>query len=146
MDWSGHVFDAGDVEYVLVANTCALYSVILFGRAITDVDSFLHDLRVELQESFVKAGLGPLAKRKLVPNVTAVVFAKSANRSSIASINNLIQSARRLLLGHELSPRDAAVRLNTRPLKTLGYLFPVEALSKMAQGRWQNERDDAETP
>lgn len=37
-DWSGHLFVAGRVHYILLSNTTSLYSAVIYGRGIMDVD------------------------------------------------------------------------------------------------------------
>ena len=40
-DWSSHLFVAGRVQYILLSHTGSLYSAVMYGRGITDVDGFI---------------------------------------------------------------------------------------------------------
>ena len=35
-DWIGHLFTAQRTQYIILSNTTSLYSIIMFGRGITD--------------------------------------------------------------------------------------------------------------
>ncbi|MCL4195363.1 MAG: hypothetical protein KJZ87_26730 [Thermoguttaceae bacterium] len=35
-DWSAHLFTADRTQYIIISNTKSLYSVVLYGRGITD--------------------------------------------------------------------------------------------------------------
>ena len=40
-DWSAHLFTAERTQYILISNTASLYSMVMFGRGITDDCRFI---------------------------------------------------------------------------------------------------------
>ena len=40
-DWSAHLFTVARTQYIIVANTRALYSVVIYGKGITDYSEFI---------------------------------------------------------------------------------------------------------
>lgn len=39
-DWAAHLFRADRTQYILLTNTATLYSVVMYGRGITDYSDF----------------------------------------------------------------------------------------------------------
>ena len=40
-DWSAHLFTADRTQYIIVTNTRALYSVVMYAKGITDYSEFI---------------------------------------------------------------------------------------------------------
>ena len=47
-DWSAHLFTAERRQYILLANTTSLYTVVMPGRGITSVDTFVRGMQLSL--------------------------------------------------------------------------------------------------
>ena len=57
-DWSGHLFTADRAQYILLTNTASLYSVVTFGRGITDYSEFIDAALTAIREYMVQGTLG----------------------------------------------------------------------------------------
>jgi len=56
IDWTAHLFTAERVQYIIVTNTASLYSLVMYGRGITDDNRFFQEtLRVPLSASHCAA-------------------------------------------------------------------------------------------
>ena len=55
-DWSGNVFTAQRAQYILLTNTASLYSVVTFGRGITDDARFLDGALSAIREFMAEDG------------------------------------------------------------------------------------------
>lgn len=64
-DWTAHLFTAQRTQYILLANTASLYSVVLFGRGLTHEGVFLSRALPERNTSpwLVMATSEPSARR-----------------------------------------------------------------------------------
>jgi hypothetical protein len=77
-------------------------------------------------------GLAQLHQQSVVPVSGQAHFAKPLNRSVISSLNDLIQHAKLWLIEGELSPDDAALKLNYIPFSSLDYHNPREVFTGLS--------------
>ncbi len=139
-DWSSHLFVADRVQYILLSHTTSLYSAVLYGRGITDVDGFLKGALFALKEALEADGLGDVYRRHILPAASPVRFAGASGRAVTGSMNELIAQAKWLLADEELSPFDLGLRLNEILLSAIGgggkggYSTPRAALRAMLEG------------
>jgi len=133
-DWSGHVFTAQRVQFLIVTNTESLYSTVLCGRGVTDVRQFAEQTLSSLRDVMQDEGL-PFGYEQLIASACGTVsFSKSLNRSMIGSMNDLIRHAKFWLTERALSPRDTSSKLNVIPFSSLKYRQPREAFRGLASG------------
>jgi hypothetical protein len=111
-DWTSHVFFFERTPYILVTNTAALYSTVLYAKGITNDSVFISRALSELREFMEADGLAFAYERFIAPRTGVVRFASSLNRSVTGSMNELINYARVLLARDEVSPFDLGFRLN----------------------------------
>jgi hypothetical protein len=111
-DWTSHVFFFKRTPYILVTNTAAFYSTVLYAKGITSESAFISRALSELREFMEADGLAFAYKRFIAPRTGVVRFASSLNRSVTGSMNELINYARVLLADDELSPFDLGFQLN----------------------------------
>jgi hypothetical protein len=111
-DWTSHVFFFKRTPYILVTNTAALYSTVLFAKGITNDSVFITRALSELREFMEADGLAFAYERFIAPRTGVIRFASSLNRSVTGSMNELINYARVLLARDELSPFDLGFQLN----------------------------------
>jgi len=137
-DWSGHLFVAGRVHFILLSNTTSLYSAVIYGRGVTDVDGFLKGALFALRETLEDDGLGYVYERRILPSTGPIGFSGAIDRAVTGSMNELVVQARFLLSGGELSPSDLGPRLNDVLLSAIavygkgGYATPRAAFRAMA--------------
>lgn len=134
-DWSGHLFRAERVQYVIVANTPSLYSVLMYGRGMTDDNRLLTRALANMREFMGDDGNGVLFDRFIGPTTGRITFSKALNRSVTGSLNDLVRLAKYELVERELSPYEASFVLNETPMSFLGYAHPRHAFRAMASGQ-----------
>jgi hypothetical protein len=130
-DWSAHLFTAERAQYILVTNTESLYSMVMFGRGISDDDQFLDRVVSSLSEFIRDDGHGFLYKRLIMPSTGLVRFSKALNKSVIGSMNDLVDQAKMHLIEDDISPYDVSFKLNQVPMSILKYANPREAFRTM---------------
>jgi hypothetical protein len=138
-DWSAHVFVAGRTQYILLSNTKALYSTVLYGKSVTDDGHFIECALSAIREFMEDEGQEFVYRRFIAPASGTVRFAKALDRSVTGSMNDLIRHATAWLAGGDLSPHDVGLRLNDILLSALAgsdspYSKPREAFKAMVSG------------
>jgi hypothetical protein len=92
-DWSAHLFLAGRVQYILLTNTKSLYSLVMYGKGITDSSVFIDRAMTSIREFMEFDGLGLVYRRQIVPDAANVRFAKALDRSVTGSMNEFVKFA-----------------------------------------------------
>jgi len=139
-DWSAHLFRADRTQYIIVSNTKSLYSVVMYGKGITDYSDFIDRALSSLREFMEADGQAFVYQRFIAPTGRSVRFAKALNRSVTGSMNELVKFAKFLLEEGELAPFDIGFKLNDfllsalAPSKKDGYGKPNEAFKALADG------------
>jgi len=118
-DWSAHLFIAGRVQYILLSNTRALYSVVMFGKGITYDGQFIERALSSIREFMEADGLEFVYHRFIIPATDSVRFAKALDRSVTGSMNDLTKHATFLLADGDASPFEVGFRLNEIPMSAL---------------------------
>ena len=131
-DWSAHLFTAERTQYILISNTASLYSMVMFGRGITDDCRFL-DRVTSYMGRFLRADEhGFIFERLIIPRLERVSFSKALNRSVIGSMNDLVFQAQFHLIEGVMSPFDVSFRLNEVPLSCLEHVTPRASFQHLA--------------
>ena len=139
-DWSAHLFMVARTQYIIVANTRALYSVVMYGKGITDYGEFISRALSALREFMEDDGQSFVYQRLIAPTTASVKFAKALDRSVTGSINELVKFATFYLESDEMSLHEVGFKLNDvllsalAPSKKDGYGKPKEAFQGV--GRW----------
>ena len=130
-DWSAHLFVADRAQYILVTNTVSLYSLVMFGRGITNDGEFLKRAITYLGELMEHDGYQFIRERVFTPETGRISFAKALNRSVTGSMNDLVFNAQIILTKEEISPYDVSYKLNDIPMSYLSYDRPHDAFGQM---------------
>jgi hypothetical protein len=130
-DWSAHLFTAQRVQYVIMTNTKSLYSMVMYGRGITDDNQFVQRALSYMSEFMTDDGHEFLFQRFIVPRTGRISFSKMGDRRVLGSINDLVFQAKVHLVEGEVSPFDASLLLNETPMSCLGYSNPKEAFKSL---------------
>jgi hypothetical protein len=139
-DWSAHLFLADRAQYVLMSNTRSFYSVVMYGKGITDGNSFIERALSNIREFMEADDLAFVYHRFMVPATDSVRFAKALDRSVTGSMNDLIRHATYWLAEGDLSPFDVGFRLNDILLSAIArsesfpYGKPREAFKALLGG------------
>ena len=139
VDWSAHLFVADRTQYILVSNTKSLYSVVMFGKGITDDNQFIQRSLSNVREFMEADGQEFVYHRFIVPATVSVRFAKALDRSVTGSMNDMIRHATCWLAEGDISPFDIGFRLNEIPMSALTtngspYGIPRKAFKALAGG------------
>ena len=118
-DWTSHVFFFERTPYILVANTAALYSTVLYAKGITSDSVFISRVLSALREFMEADGLAFAYDRFIMPHTGVIHFASTFSRSVTGSMNELITFAQVLLADEETSPFDLGFRLNDMLLSAI---------------------------
>ena len=130
-DWSANLFTADRVQYVLITNTPSLYSMVMYGRGMTDDGEFVSRVTSYMGEFICDDGHVFLFERLIAPSTARVAFSKSLNRSVTGSMNDLVSQAKFLLVEREMSPYETSLQLNKVPMSYLKYDNPRQAFLKL---------------
>ena len=138
-DWSAHLFVADRTQYILVSNTKSLYSMVMYGKGITDDSTFISRVLSNLGEFTADDGQQFVYRRFIAPASGTVRFAKALDRSVTGSMNDLINHATAWLEDCELSPYEVGFKLNEvllsaiAPSKADKYGKPKEAFKLLIE-------------
>lgn len=131
IDWSAHLFTAQRAQYIIITNSTSLYSIILHGRGITDDAAFIDHAMSGMADFMCRDGYEFQFRRLIAPNATDTVFVKLSDRRVLGSMNDLIRMAKWHLAEGQLSPFEAAEKINKAPMSYLDYDHPRWAFPKM---------------
>jgi len=132
LDWSANIFRAQRVQYIIFTNTSSLYSMIMFGRGIVDISTFIGDMTSTMRDFLKEDGFEVIYRRIIAPNRSPILFAKSLNRSVTGSMNDFISQAKYHIENGNLSPWDTSFRVNDVPMSFLNYSHPRKVFKSMA--------------
>lgn len=128
-DWTAHIFTVQGVQYIILTNSATLYSVVMYGRGISDDGVFIQRMFEGISEYMTAEGGGDLFQQGILPHAGRVVFSKTGDRRVLGSINDHVICAKVYLDDQmECSPFEAARRLNRTPMSLLSYARPCDAL------------------
>ena len=139
-EWSAHLFTVARTQYIIVANTKALYSVVMFGKGITDGSEFISRALSCIREFMEDDGQTFIHQRFVATASGSVRFAKALDRSVTGSINELVKCATYYLKDGETSPHEVGFKLNDVLLSALArsksdyYWKPREAFRALTDG------------
>jgi hypothetical protein len=131
-DWIANLFTAGRTQYIILTNSASLYSVVFYGRGITESDIFIDRAFSALAEHMRDAGHGAIFDKCIAPLAVETVFSKTGDRQVMGSVNDHVQRAQIYLEDLDASPHSVSLNLNGTPMGALDYRYPREALAKQA--------------
>jgi len=134
LDWSADLFTADRTQYIIVSNTASLYSVVMYGRGVTDESRFLQDSISEMRETLEADGFASAFQQVIGPSAGRIALAKRQDRSVIGSMNDLIFQARLRLVHDEISPYETSLFLNRTLMSYIDYGCAREAFQRMVDG------------
>ena len=133
-DWSAHLFTADRTQYIILTNTLSLYSVVMYGKGITDDSRFIEHALRTIREFMEDDGLAFVYQRFIAPASETVSFAKALDRSVTGSMNDLVYHAKMRLTEGGLSPHGVGFKLNEIPMSALRYQNPREVFKSLDDG------------
>ena len=149
-DWSARLFTADRTQYIILTNTKSLYSVVMYGRGITNDSQFIERALSNIREFMEDDGQEFVYRRFIAPASGTIRFGKALNRSVTGSMNDLIKFAKMWLTEDDMSPHDVGFKLNGVLLSALGkprgYEKPREAFKLLADSCGSDEGGDVSRP
>ena len=134
-DWSCHLFTADRTQYILMTNTPSLYSVVMYGKGITDDSIFIDRALSAIREFMDFDGQAFVYRRFIAPSSGVVTFAKALHRSATGSLNELTKFAKLWLTPGDISPFDAGFRLNDLLMSAIARAKRKDTGSRMRRSR-----------
>jgi hypothetical protein len=80
-DWSAHLFAVDRTQFILFSNTKSLYSIVLPGKGITNVNLFIQQALRGIKDSLEADCMDSVYDQSIAPDTETVHFAKALNRS-----------------------------------------------------------------
>ena len=131
LDWSANLFRSERVQYIIITNTTSLFSMIMYGRGITDFNNFIQGVTNTIRDFMNSDGNEFIYRQLIEPNLSPTMFAKSLNRSVTGSMRELIYEAQYLLGYKEFSLWEISQRINNTPMTLIQYYSPCKVFKHM---------------
>ena len=131
IDWNAQLFTAQRIQYIILTNTVSLYSMVMYGRGITNDRKFTQGVLSCMREFMTVDGNEFLYEKYIEPQGNEMFFSKIVDRRVTGSMNDLVFQAKVHLDMRQLSPSDVSLRLNESPMSYLNYNRPKDELQKL---------------
>ena len=131
LDWYANLFTAQRYQYILVTEAKSLLSIVMHGGGITDDDKFIKQFLSQLSEYLNDTGNRLIYERIIVPKTGVIKLSKTASKTVLGSMNDMIHLSKIYLEDEDIGPWDLMKKLNRTPFKAIDYAYPVEAFRKM---------------
>jgi len=131
IDWTAHLFRIEHVQYIIATNTTALYSVVMFGRGITNTNEFIRRTLSFMSEVMAEDGYEFFYRRLISPHTARISFSKATDRRVLGSMNDLIVQADYYITERQMLPFDVSIQINETPKSLLGYHSTKEAFGHL---------------
>ena len=131
-DWSAHLFTVDRTQYILITNTASLYSMVMYGRGITNDWQFLDRMISHMGEFMNDNGYKFIYERLIVPSMESVSFSKTLNRSVTGSMTDMVFLAKTRLIERKVSLYDVSLWLNEVPMSYLKHGIAQDAFEELS--------------
>ncbi|MDW7761623.1 MAG: hypothetical protein SCM96_13445 [Acidobacteriota bacterium] len=131
LDWSGQVFRANRVEYIIVTNTASLFSLLFIGRGVTTPEKYEEALVREFGGYLARCDEISVYSKYLASYKKNATYSKALNQSVTGSINDLIFSARFALELRGMTTWEASDYINEMPMSFLKMKSPETAFQTL---------------
>ena len=129
--WYAHLFTARRVQYILTTNAASLFSVVIYGRGITDDGDYIPQFLSALRDQLVDLDLQLVFERVIAPNTGEITLTKTSDRSVLGSMNDMVRICQLRLELDDKSPWHLGRELNATPFGAVKYDYPKEAFARM---------------
>lgn len=129
--WYANVFTARRAQYIVTTNAASLFSIVSYGRGVTDVNSYLKQFAGSLGEYLIALDMRMIFERVIMPNTGSVTFCKTADRSVLGSMNDMVNMSKIMIDMKDASPWDLTDAINETPFGALKYGIPKEVFKDM---------------
>ena len=130
-DWTARLFTESRAQYIMISNTTSLYSMVMFGKGISDEFTFTNSVTSHMSEYIREDGFKLIFERIIMPSMNVISFSKALSRSVTGSMNDLEFQAKTILCGGTVSPWDVSGELNDIPFSYIEYKRPRDMFPAM---------------
>ena len=130
-EWYGHYFTVKEMEFILFTNAFSLYSTLVPGEGINNLDTFIELASLCLAGVLKTQGCEKMVGRFNLNNRENVVVSKTVNRSVQGSMNDMINLSQFYLLEQRMTPIEISKKLNETPFSYLKYKNPLAVIKQM---------------
>lgn len=131
MDWNAHLFTAQRSQYIILTNTASLYSMVMYGRGITNEKQFIQVVLPYMKEFMTIDGNEVIYEKLIELMKQSISFSKIVDRRVLGSMNDLIFQAKIRLIEGQQSPFNVSFMLNESPMSYLNYAHPKDEFQKL---------------
>ena len=132
MDWNANLFTVQrSTQHIILTNTASLYSMIMYGRGITNDRQFIREVLSYMKEFMTIDGNKVIYEKFIEPENKRIFFSKIVDRRVSGSMNDLIFQAKMHLIEGHKSPLDVSFLLNESPMSYLSYSHPKIEFQKL---------------
>jgi hypothetical protein len=131
LDWTARLFTAERAQYILFTNTCSLFSVVIHGAGVCDLNALMNRSLAQLSDVMRSSGLELIYGRTIAPGTASLVVATAHSKAVTGSMNDLVNHAQGYLQDGEMSPWMLCARLNEIPMSMLSMSSPAEIFRTM---------------
>ncbi len=129
--WYANLFTAQRVQYILTTNASSLFSVVIFGGGVTDDSLYLQRFLGELRDHLDDLDMLLIYDRVIAPKTGAITLAKTASRSVLGSMNDMVNICKYKFDIDDAGPWQASQVINDTPFTINGYKYPRDAFAQM---------------
>lgn len=129
--WYANMFRFGGKQYILTTNAATLYSVVTHGRGVTDLNSHLRSFLTALHEQLVDDGMPTAFMHSFLAQVTEVMAVKTADRSVLGSMNDMVNMCKFRLERMGDEPELLSDGINVTPFSAIAYQLPRDLFAKL---------------
>ncbi|PKN69046.1 MAG: hypothetical protein CVU54_12100 [Deltaproteobacteria bacterium HGW-Deltaproteobacteria-12] len=131
LEWNAHLFTAQRTQYIILTNTASLYSILMYGRGITNDKSFVREALSCMHEFMIIDGNKEIFENVIEPESQMIYFSKIIDRRVSGSMNDFIFQAKLYLSEGHKQPFDVSFMLNESPMSYLNYSKPKIEFRKL---------------
>jgi hypothetical protein len=132
--WYANIFVANRTHYILTTNAASLFSVVMYGRGITDRSAYLNGLLSVLGEHLNGHGLRLIFERCILAHAGGYAFCATEDRSVLGSMNDMVRFCKSSAADRSLCPWELTELINGTPFSAIGYRQPGDAFVRMPVG------------
>jgi len=131
LEWYANLFTANRAQYILVTEAKSLLSIVMYGRGVVNDNIFISQFLSFLHEYLDEKGFRLIFERVIAPNSGRITMSKTASKSILGSMNDMVSMSKFTLQIEDVSPFDLTEMINKTPFKAIDYQSPLEAFGNL---------------
>ena len=138
-EWYVHLFYFSRQKCLIFTNAGSLFSFVVHGVSRKDIKNIENLFRRELSRALFDENFNAQEMKNIMDNINEAKFAKTANRSVLGSMNDLIRhyeylKSRSMVQG-DMDDAGLQCEINKTPMSALKYDYPIERFKEMVTGK-----------